>query len=489
MADDTVFKLKYDETVSTLSKAAEIGNVKLMKVLLKKGRLPQTPDNRGWCAMHTAAAAGQFKALRLLLNFRRGNRKYLSNICTWKDETPLIIVLKKKGMCLKIVKLLLESGADPNKPTCKGKTAMHYVCKKGGSVDIVKLLLKYRASVDLKEYTKGYTPFHYSIESVNDDVFQFLVNYVDVNMTDSDGETALFKACVAGFMKAIELILSKDKSCVNKLPSTGFSPLAVAVLHGNLSMVKLLVDSGADTGLQCCVYVPPCPSKLKKFLPIHSSFFSNVNVFKYLLEVTDPAVLLEFEKNTICGSLPIFTILYGSDSDYIETLLKHTFPPGHDDLKVASHEKLEPVVRCTNFDVGILVKKIPLFFKYYAHIEANTVFNAFKNLLNLETVTLTVKCDLIMLFSKIGLSNDSNQLKDELINLLNEKMQKDEDSRVLEGVEALKRGVLTLQQLSRKAARRFIRAKASDDWCAFCFIRDSGLPPWAKHYLWYEVLD
>ncbi|KAL0267504.1 UNVERIFIED_CONTAM: hypothetical protein PYX00_009756 [Menopon gallinae] len=486
MAGDTVFNLKYEDTVSTLSKAAETGNLKLMKILLKKGKLPQSPDNRGWCAMHAAAAEGQLEALRLLLTFRKGNRKYLSNICTWKDETPLIIALKKKGMSLGIVKLLLESGADPNKHTNKGKTALHYVCKKGGNVNIIKLLLKHGAAVDPKEYINGYTPFHYSVEGSNDENFQFLVNHADVNLTDSTGETPLYKACVCGSMKAVELILSRDKSSVNVMPRTGFSPLSVAALHGNLDMVKLLIGSGADAGLLSCAHVLPPFSKMKSFLPIHSSVFSNVDVFRYFLEVTDPVMLLEYERDITFGSLPIFTVLFASNVDFIEVLLKHTFPVGYEELKFASHDKLAQVVMSTNFDMGKLVQKLQLFFKYYTHFQANTVLEHFKELLKCETTAGTDKYDFILLCAKIGLPSGSDLLKCELIGWLNERLEKEvEKDCILEGIEMLKRGVPRLMQLSRVEGRRFVRSKVSDDWSAFCWIRDSGLPSWMKRYLWF----
>ena len=68
-------------------------------------------------------------------------------------ETPLYMVKKIK----KILKILLEKGADINAANQAGRTLLHFACNKK-DINIVKVLIEYGVNVNLADLTKE-TPF------------------------------------------------------------------------------------------------------------------------------------------------------------------------------------------------------------------------------------------------------------------------------------------------------------------------------------------
>lgn len=82
-------------------------------------------------------------------------------------------------------------------------------------------------------------------------VLSFLVNDgVAVNYQDESGETALHKAARFGHVKCAEIILRSQKFEKNDLELTekkfSWTPLHVACVDGHISIVKLLIEAGAD---------------------------------------------------------------------------------------------------------------------------------------------------------------------------------------------------------------------------------------------------
>ena len=59
-----------------------------------------------------------------------------------------------------MVQILIESGADPNKPDESDWTPLHYAAR-NGSQDVVKLLLDGGAEVNIAD-SEGRTPLHHA---------------------------------------------------------------------------------------------------------------------------------------------------------------------------------------------------------------------------------------------------------------------------------------------------------------------------------------
>ena len=83
------------------------------------------------------------------------------NIPIGEDDTVLTYVIRKNAST-KMIAYLLEEGANPNLATIYSKrTPLFYAIQKG-RIDVVKLLLKYKANLNVKDYV-GMTPLLYSM--------------------------------------------------------------------------------------------------------------------------------------------------------------------------------------------------------------------------------------------------------------------------------------------------------------------------------------
>jgi ankyrin repeat protein len=91
------------------------------------------------------------------------------------------------------VKRLLSRGADPNAADDVGQTPLHWAAYIGRS-DIVRLLLKYGANLNIKTKYDGRTPLHVAA-AYEVSVVKLLIKYgADVNARDSRGRTPLYIA-------------------------------------------------------------------------------------------------------------------------------------------------------------------------------------------------------------------------------------------------------------------------------------------------------
>lgn len=111
-----------------------------------------------------------------------------------------------------IVKLLLEHGADA-KSTARNSWSCLFVAAKKGFTEIVRMLIDHGANVLAK------------------------------NRNDM---TALNIAAYGGFIEIAQILLDKDARNIDEGDNMGARPLHAAVQKGNLEMLKLLVEYGAD---------------------------------------------------------------------------------------------------------------------------------------------------------------------------------------------------------------------------------------------------
>jgi len=140
------------------------------------------------------------------------------------------------------VKLLLSSGASPN----KRKYPLHAACR-GQHYDSVKLLLEYNADVAVRDQNAK-TALHHALKSyesnnyeINELVLQLLLDRgADVNATSKNGESPFYIVCSMGMTSIAKKMLERgakvDGSSSKKLP------LIAACRLWDMSLVKLLLS-------------------------------------------------------------------------------------------------------------------------------------------------------------------------------------------------------------------------------------------------------
>lgn len=161
--------------MTPLTKAASEGNVSAINRLLKNGANINETTNKGWQA------------------------------------TPLIWALYSQKY--EVAKLLIENGADINKPDNYGRTPLIYATD-NEYLELIKLMIQ-----------KG----------------------ADVNAKAADGYTAFLSSLATGNLAIIELFIDKGTD-INSKTAEGLTPLIYTVIHGynNTDSVKILLKNEAD---------------------------------------------------------------------------------------------------------------------------------------------------------------------------------------------------------------------------------------------------
>ena len=190
--------------------------------------------------------------------------------------TPLIIAAGLGNE--KIVKVLLDAGADVNLLEDKMGTSALHKASQSGNVEIAKLLLSHGAFINLQAPTNGHTPLIDAIWHEKPELVTYLLEQMaNPDIIASDGFTALnivgrtnnsklFESILiehnkqkenyAKSLKLFNAVKQKDLGLTKKLISqgmdlnqraeNGMNPLLQAALQGNADIVKALLEAGAD---------------------------------------------------------------------------------------------------------------------------------------------------------------------------------------------------------------------------------------------------
>jgi ankyrin repeat protein len=152
-------------------------------------------DNDGWTPLHGAAEGGEGESFVRIVKMLLDHGADV-NAASHIGNTPLMRAVKFENN-LPIVTLLLEHGADVKKQESSdsfGYTALHESVIHGNA-EIVKALLDHGADVNAKiigSLDNGQTALHRAVAYPWENIVKLLLAYdADTGIKDAKGETAL----------------------------------------------------------------------------------------------------------------------------------------------------------------------------------------------------------------------------------------------------------------------------------------------------------
>lgn len=205
--------------------AAKEGHLDIVRYLLDRGAQPNATNHYGVSVLWIPCQRGLLKIVELLLErgaspeiAPQGPEAEERSISGW---TPLYAAIKSRQY--PVVKLLLTHGANPNAITSLGSTPF-LLASEIGDLDVIKCFVEHGADLD-------YSPSGKEAD--------------DLNIT---GQTALFMATLKEQNDVVQYLIERG-SKVNVKNRYGVSPLLLCAEGGNETLVKLLVNNGADVNM------------------------------------------------------------------------------------------------------------------------------------------------------------------------------------------------------------------------------------------------
>ena len=134
--------------------------------------------------------------------------------------------------------------------TNKGQTPLHYASFVG-NIKLIKLLIENGADIS-SETNNGFNVLHLSIMGNKISPFYYFIQKynVNINSKDSKENTSLHLAAYFNSKKIFNYLLTNDKIEINSKNKAGFTPLHFAVLSQNKSMIKKLLIKGANWSIK-----------------------------------------------------------------------------------------------------------------------------------------------------------------------------------------------------------------------------------------------
>jgi len=160
-------------------------------------------------------------------------------------NTPLMIACQK-GYFRVVELLLADKRINVNLENNHGVTAFYLACLNGETRTIQTMLNDKRVDGNKGTKHRGLTPL---IVACIDDhektsVIELLLSSkrINVNLSNTDGWTALYYACQNCLTEIVVLLLKSPRIDVNKPGPYGTTPLMIACEYGHLQIVKYLLE-------------------------------------------------------------------------------------------------------------------------------------------------------------------------------------------------------------------------------------------------------
>lgn len=272
-----------DDGETPLHRASLNNGTESVSLLVKAGADIEAMDNLLDSPLHYAAEGNAVGSIAALLDAGAridsvgyGGRTPLFEAIFWDNPEAVALLLRRganvnfridlendnthgesplhtAAMCAntEIISLLLEAGADIEAMSVRGKKPIDYAVR-DNRTDIVLFLMSRGAEV----------PEFFGYSSPKDPWAKAEKWYKSVKKSDTSPERIVgverfCRTVRQGQVETVSLLLHKRRTDVNALDKHGYSPFHWAALEGNLEIMTMLLDNGADLEFRTGKGSPP----------------------------------------------------------------------------------------------------------------------------------------------------------------------------------------------------------------------------------------
>ncbi|KKP27968.1 MAG: hypothetical protein UR12_C0026G0024 [candidate division TM6 bacterium GW2011_GWF2_30_66] len=241
--EDIVNKVNYNNE-TPLFWACLINNPAMIRILIANGAkksINTASSKTGNTPLSLTLYNDNLKMMKFLLD----NGADINQSILMHSTTVLKIACDNTNF--NAVKFLVENGADINKADIYGQTPL-FIASAEKSINIVKYLLDNSANIDIANI-KGETPFSFACDDNNIELMELLLlNGANINTSDIYGFTPLLWAIISEEIGTIKYLVSHSAD-VNLPNSNCSTPLFWACQINNLEIVKYLIENGAQKSI------------------------------------------------------------------------------------------------------------------------------------------------------------------------------------------------------------------------------------------------
>ncbi|CAB0038616.1 unnamed protein product [Trichogramma brassicae] len=240
---------------SPLHLALEFGRKKVAKLLLRNGANPNLANKDGLLPLHILCTT-KYPNSELMEIFLNKLQQNPNHIVPKTGDSPLHLAVENGHK--EVAKLLLRNGANPNWANKDGLLPLHILCTtKYPNSELMEIFLnKLQQNPNHIVPKTGDSPLHLALENGHKEMAELLLrNGANPNLANGYGLTPLhilnMRHNTSDLVKMFFDVNDELNQTlrVDALNDLGDAPLHLALLHGKLMMIQLLLEHDADPNL------------------------------------------------------------------------------------------------------------------------------------------------------------------------------------------------------------------------------------------------